>query len=168
VVKLGCFFCQAGHKALLHAIAFAGVLTFVLLFYWREGLHCLCMAQGLCMCFVCSWGVVLLNSSCVCPVVGLGVFFCQAGHKALLHAIAFAGVLTFAGVLLFCWRWSLHCLCMAQGLCMCFVCSWGVFLLNSSCVCPVVGLGVSYRQAAGHKALLHAIAFAGMVMHTLI
>jgi hypothetical protein len=24
-------------------------------------------------------------------VVGLGGFFCQAGHKALLHAIAFAG-----------------------------------------------------------------------------
>jgi hypothetical protein len=30
----------------------------------------------------------------VCPVVGLRGFWCQVGHRTLLHVIAFAGVLT--------------------------------------------------------------------------
>jgi hypothetical protein len=33
---------------------------------------------------------VLVTSS-MCPVVGLRSFWCQAGHKTLLHVIAFVG-----------------------------------------------------------------------------
>lgn len=38
-----------------------------------------------------SGGDGQLVTSSMCPVVGLNSFWCQVGHKTLLHVIAFAG-----------------------------------------------------------------------------
>jgi hypothetical protein len=58
----------------------------------------------------------------MCPVVGLRGFWCQVGHRTLLHVIAFAGVcwLTYISVFV-CWlmlvqiAWHVHSSCLVPS-----------------------------------------------------